>query len=160
VILIKRIIVLAIAWIAFSQVHASVIVTCEEAILCGGSTGTYEVSTITGTFNDNAALLMSQPWWGDELFAFGMARVVASDLGLEPLFAWAFDDLEYLFLKAEVYVPDASTPGPGTTFPSTSRITTYAVATSVPEPGTLGLLGLGLLGLGLIRRKTTLDQHL
>lgn len=154
--LVKRIIVVAIAWIAFSHVHGSLIVTCDEAFLCGDNAGTYEVSTITGTFNDNADLLVSQPWWGDELFAMEMTRLTGSDLGLEPLFAWAFDDLAGLLLIATFYIPptpDNPFPDVGTRFPSTSNINTYAVAARVPEPGTLGIMGAGLFALGFMRRK-------
>jgi len=55
----------------------------------------YDVTTITGTFSDNEALLMGQVWWGDYLLAYHFANAVDDDLdypnsihGFGPLFAY------------------------------------------------------------------------
>eukprot|EP01013_Petalomonas_cantuscygni_P045285 TRINITY_DN9876_c0_g1_i1.p1 TRINITY_DN9876_c0_g1~~TRINITY_DN9876_c0_g1_i1.p1 ORF type:complete len:158 (-),score=2.03 TRINITY_DN9876_c0_g1_i1:63-536(-) len=41
----------------------------------------YDISTITGTFDDNESLLVGQPWWGDSAQALTFADAVGGGLG-------------------------------------------------------------------------------
>lgn len=61
----------------------------------------YDITTVTGTFDDNMALLESMPWWGDATLAQEIANAVMDDIGTPnndgtsgPLFAYDDDAID------------------------------------------------------------------
>jgi len=121
----------------------------------------YVVTTIDTSFNDNAALLMSQPWWGlgdsGNLAASATVQVLLQ-LGTPntspenggPLFAWepSFIGGETL---AQEYVP-AFNIVQGYSVDNDASFT-FAIATLVPLPGALGLFAMSLISVGFARRR-------
>ena len=72
--MLKKIIAVGLLATAFSM-------SANATLIVDSSVGKYEVSTITGTFADNSALLMSQVWWGNEALAAEFAGLVADAFG-------------------------------------------------------------------------------
>lgn len=61
----------------------------------------YDITTVTGTFDGNMALLESMPWWGDATLAQEIANAVMDDIGTPnddgtsgPLFAYDDDAID------------------------------------------------------------------
>ena len=50
----------------------------------------YEITTITGTFEDNQATLESQPWWGNATLAEGLAGELGLAAGFTGLYYRVF----------------------------------------------------------------------
>lgn len=141
----------------------------------------WEIAVITGKFTDNFDLLMSQPWMcplnagspeyetcSDIAQAFAIALHEAGVPGpgmVGPAFAWNYyeepgNPNDYDLNVWAYHDPIGcinDEPGAcyewGRGFVQTrDHIDDYAVATRVPEPGTIGLLGAGLLVLGFVRK--------
>jgi hypothetical protein len=61
----------------------------------------YDITTVTATFDEDMALLESQPWWGNATLAEDIANAVADDIGTPnddgtsgPLFAYDDDAID------------------------------------------------------------------
>ena len=126
------------------------------------SDGNWDVTLVEGTWTGLLTDLMAQEWWSDRTLAIAFADALGglagypnvSNIALGPLFATnpaQEGDGFTLFgacregFSCESY-QFASGGGQG-------LIRTWAVATRVPEPGTLALFGLGLAAMGLARRR-------
>ena len=103
----------------------------------------YNVSLVTGTFNDLQIELEGTPWWGNEILAWDMSVTLQNEFLLslfESNCAWGVNG-------GTVYVGDGSGP--------TDAINGFVVGevVPVPEPSTLALAGLGGLSLLFLRRR-------
>ena len=142
--------------------------------------GDYDITTITGTFEDVLGQIDDQVWWNNQTLASEFAGLVQDTLGIlnpfdfGPLFAYSWFDTngDGLFrtdgdsYSYSAWCVDPSPFGCGAgrvgSFtasrqvdgPNTEqRVWAIGRQTSVPLPGTLALFGLGLAGLGWSRRK-------
>src|SRR5512132_1247859 len=114
----------------------------------GNADGQWDVSTVTGTLDEQITILGQQVWWGDEALAFAFADELFLGLGTPnyfetgPMFAYSGVNLDTDLFGACAYIGDFLDD----TFcgDTRNRPWTFAVATrvtAVPEPGTLALLG-------------------
>ena len=125
----------------------------------------YDVTTFTGTFNDNISKFATpanggvMPWWGSDSLAETFASQVGLGLGLPnygathgPLFAWRFRlqdavDNCYLLYYGSTGCGIANTPN------------THTYAEVTPVPGPLPLFG-AALPLGFCRRLSRRSKRL
>lgn len=123
----------------------------------------YDVTTVTGTFDANRSLLMSQLWWGNGTLASSFATEVKFSLGNDPtvsslgaVFAYGVDagTFEKAYGQAWRNSPPNSTPFWTADTAFATRL--YAVATvipAVPLPAGGVLLLSGLAGMAALRRR-------
>jgi len=133
----------------------------DSIVTVGGVT--YDITTITTTFNSTSATLEATPWWGSQTVADEFAGQVGTALGLPnnniglgswgPFFAWTnILATPAGNFNAEFY--DTFYAGIADTEQDPNTTYTFAVASVVttPEPGTLIMVLGGLLGLALFVR--------
>ena len=115
----------------------------------------YDISTVTGSYNDNADL-QSQVWWNNAALATTFAQTVQSSLGLGanrlgPLFAVKFED--DFGVLSKVWSGDKGTVV--SSLIDADDSVTYAIATAVPTPALLpGLIGIGIAAVRKRKHKT------
>ena len=125
----------------------------------------YDVTTITGTFDNNTALLESQVWWGDAAAAQAFAGLVGDALGYPnsynssggagPDFAYEIGQDPSPPPYTHGYVFRQSDQSVVGYYPPTPSTATYAVATLAPVPLPAGgvLMVTALAGLAGLRRR-------
>jgi hypothetical protein len=130
------------------------------------SAGDYEVTTVSGTFNDLSTTLMAQVWWGNVALASELATLVGTSLGvsgpnlLGPRLAVCVgvdclrDATDALTVHGVAWVGLTSQLTQFAQVPTGPLLTTWAVAEriAVPEPGTSLLLAIGVLAIAAARR--------
>ena len=120
------------------------------------SDGVWDVTVVEGSWDGLLSDLMVQEWWSDTTGS--LALVFAEATG--DLFGYLNNDTFGPFFGFDPSVfelPDTlaacHSDGCGLYYGAGETTRSWAVATKVPEPGTLALLGIGLAGIGLSRRR-------
>ena len=119
----------------------------------------YDVSTVTGTYNDLSATLQAQIWWGDVGLAADFAVATEEQEGT-PIFAYE-DYGSGIFgtkYNANANANANAPPGPAFLYPvvgyDESQVYATVTLSQVPLPAAAWLFGSGLIGLvGFARRK-------
>jgi hypothetical protein len=121
----------------------------------------YEITTISGTFDDNQSSLEMQPWWGSQTVAEEAAGLVGTELGTPNFGNTAGAFFAYAATSSLLFLESSEPSYPLNSWPS-DREATFAVAeevSQVPEPSTI--LGIATaLGFGsLFKGKNTKDTE-
>ena len=127
----------------------------------GSSDGTWDVTTVTGTFNTSQGQIEAQEWWGDRALAIVFANELGASLGTpnNPLSGlyygpylgydpYGSHNTWFIAYRPPSYVIDSSISN---TFSGTWAVATRA---AVPDTGsTAALLGVGVAALAFARRR-------
>jgi hypothetical protein len=141
---------LLVALLVLAPLHAN-------AVLITSSVGTYDV-TYTNVKGDSGSL-DDQVWWGSLNLAREFAALVGNKLGWLNDYGNVDYGAFFAYSNSGDYTEVAAFNKSGSVdwgpIDEDNRWD-FAIAhkvASVPEPGTLSLIGAGLLGLGLLRRR-------
>lgn len=146
---------------------ASTTMTSASTVTVALDGKTYEVGTITGTFNDNSALILSQPFFGNDPLARALTLEVGTALGSNILLstigpAFALETLSSTLANGQeqdllrFYTIGFTTNALARTQITLDRQATFATATlvsEVPLPAGAVLLISSLIGIGLLQRR-------
>ena len=138
----------------------------QAAIFNVGGTD-YDITTVTGTYDDNAAVIQASPWWGNSSLAENLASTVSGTLGFPnydegtggPFFAYEGGS-NGIYSRYNYYMLPGSS-----SFVATSQdyARTYAVsstASAVPEPLTiLGSITAAGFGVAFKRKKNSVEKE-
>ena len=101
----------------------------------------FEISTITGSFDVNSTLLMSQPWWGDSAAASSAADQVGNALGFPnifssvgPYFAYAESSGSFDWYGGDAFTLPPATASVTSGSEDTTISNTFAVAQPINTP--------------------------
>ncbi len=116
-------------------------------------TDTYEITTVSGSFEDNKTYLTGLDWWGNETLATELATAFQT-----PLVNFAFETGYFGFARGDVKAAEFFNESvTQIKYPSASSdIYVYAggyKVSEVPLPAALPLLLAGIGGLGFIGRR-------
>ena len=123
----------------------------------GSADGTWDVTTVTGTFNTLQSQLEAQEWWGDRDLAIVFANELGASLGTPnaafgPYFAytpWGYDNHGTWFIGYR-----DGTALEWNILSTTSGTWAVAARAAVPDTGsTVALLGVGVAALASDRRR-------
>ena len=123
----------------------------------GSADGTWDVTTVTGTFNTLQSQLEAQEWWGDKDLAIVFANELGASLGTPnaafgPYFAytpWGYDNHGTWFIGYR-----DGTALDWNILSTTSGTWAVAARAAVPDTGsTAALLGVGVAALAFARRR-------
>ena len=149
---------------------ASVVITTAPAVAAvlvtvGGQH--YDVDVLpAGSFTSNQSLLQSQPWWGNEQLASYFAIEVNTSLGVPnllgfpvgPYFAWSSNLGEVARVGFSPFFDAIFGDGILSTLGSVEEISSFAVATVVPEPLTI-IGSITAAGFGVAFKKRKKDSN-
>ena len=123
----------------------------------GEFAGLCEVTFVEGTAGDLADDLAAQVWWGDAAAAMVFANIIEDKEGVNHVGLSAYfvrnDSGGFTAFNTGAVFGSLGVSGFCCIDPRVVSIFAMAERVSVPEPGTLALLGLGLFGVGLSRRR-------
>ena len=123
----------------------------------GSADGTWDVTTVTGTFNTLQSQLEAQEWWGDRDLAIVFANELGASLGTPnaafgPYFAytpWGYDNHGTWFIGYR-----DGTALDWNILSTTSGTWAVSARAAVPDTGsTAALLGAGVVALAFARRR-------